>query len=134
MIFVFLFLTDFTLFSRFCMCGMLSLFSHVRLFVTLWTVAHQAPLSIAYWSGKPFPIPGDLPDPGIKPRSLALQAHSLPSQPPGKPPRSRVMLLSMVTVIQNGILTTFLILITIQVQSIQSTLLQVLLVKLKSIT
>ena len=44
-----------------------------------------------YWSGKPFPSPGDLPDPGIKPRSPALQADSLPSEPPGKlkitPPR-----------------------------------------------
>jgi len=38
-----------------------------------------------YWSGLPFPPPGDLPDPGIKPRSPALQADSLPSEPPGKP-------------------------------------------------
>ena len=38
-----------------------------------------------YWSGLPFPSPGDLPDPGIKPRSPALQADSLPSEPPGKP-------------------------------------------------
>ena len=38
-----------------------------------------------YWSGLPFPFPGDLPDPGIKPRSLALQADSLPSEPPRKP-------------------------------------------------
>ena len=38
-----------------------------------------------YWSGLPFPSPGDLPDPGIKPGSPALQAHSLPSEPPGKP-------------------------------------------------
>ena len=38
-----------------------------------------------HWSGLPFPSPGDLPDPGIEPRSLALQADSLPSQPPGKP-------------------------------------------------
>ena len=37
-----------------------------------------------YWSGLPFPPPGDLPDPGIKPRSPALQADSLPSEPPGK--------------------------------------------------
>ena len=51
--------------------------SHVRLFVTPWTVAHQAPLSMGfsrqeYWSGLPFPSPGDLPDPGIEPRSPAL--------------------------------------------------------------
>ena len=50
--------------------------------VTPWTVARQAPLSIGfsrqeYWSGLPFLSPGDLPDPGIKPRSLALRAESL---------------------------------------------------------
>ena len=39
----------------------------------------------AYWSGLPFPSPEDLPDPGIKPKSLALQADSLPSELPGKP-------------------------------------------------
>ena len=49
----------------------LSHFSHVRLFVTLWTVAHQAPLSIGfsrqkYWSRLPCPPPGDIPNPGIK--------------------------------------------------------------------
>ena len=38
-----------------------------------------------YWSGLPFPPPGDLPDPGIKPKAPALQADSLPSEPPGKP-------------------------------------------------
>ena len=58
-------------------------------FATPWTVAHRAPLSMGfssqeYWSGLPFPSPGDLPDPGIKPRSPALQADSLPSEPPGK--------------------------------------------------
>ena len=63
--------------------------SCVRLFATLWTVAHQAPLSMVfsrqeYWSGLPFPSPGDLPDPGIKPRSPALEADALTSEPPGK--------------------------------------------------
>jgi len=58
--------------------------------MTLWTVAHQAPLSMGfsrqeYWSGLPFPSPGDLPDPGIKPRSPALQADTLTSEPRGKP-------------------------------------------------
>ena len=53
----------------------LSPFSHVQLFATLWTVAHQAPLSMGfswqeYWSGLPFPSPGDLTDPGIKAASL----------------------------------------------------------------
>ena len=57
-------------------------------FVTLWTVVCQAPLSMEfsrqeYWSGQPFPSPGDLPHPGIKPRSPAVQADSLPSEPPG---------------------------------------------------
>ena len=55
---------------------------------TLWTVAHQAPLSMdvsrqEYWSGFPLPSPGDLSDRGIKPRSPALQADSLLSEPPG---------------------------------------------------
>ena len=54
---------------------MLSPFCHVQLFVTLWTVACQAPLSKGfsrqeYWSGLPFPSPGALPDPGLKPESL----------------------------------------------------------------
>ena len=53
--------------------------SRVRLFVTPWTVAYQASLSVEfsrqeYWSGLPFPSPEDLPDPRIEPRSLALQA------------------------------------------------------------
>ena len=56
-----------------------SLQSCVRLFVTLWTLAHQAPLSMGssrqgYWSGLPCPPPGDLPDPGIKPASLMFPA------------------------------------------------------------
>jgi len=63
--------------------------SRVRLFATLWTVAHQAPPSMGfsrqeYWSGLPFPSPGDLPDPGIEPRSSALQADALTSETPGK--------------------------------------------------
>ena len=63
------------------------------LFVTPWTVAHQAPLFIEfsrqeYWSGLPFLSPGNLSDPRIEPRSPALQANYLPSQPPGKPKRT----------------------------------------------
>ena len=59
------------------------------LFVTLWTIACQAPLSMGFsrqehWSGLPFPSPGYLSDPGIKPRSPALQPDSLLSEPPGK--------------------------------------------------
>ena len=63
------------------------LLSCVGLFVTLWTVAYQAPPSMGfsrqeYWSGLPFPSPGDLPDPGIKPRSPEFQVDTLPSEPP----------------------------------------------------
>ena len=65
-----------------CVLGRLS---HVQLFVTLWTIACQAPLSMGfsrqeYWSGLPFPSPGDLPNRGIEPRSPALQADPLPSE------------------------------------------------------
>ena len=63
------------------------------LFLTLWTVALQAPLSMGsseqeYWTGLPCPPPEDLPDPGIEPVSLmspALANGSLPLAPPGKP-------------------------------------------------
>ena len=63
--------------------------------MTPWTVGRQAPLSIGsprqeYWSGLSFSPPGDLPDPGIEPRSAALRAYSLPSEPPGKPWRKAV--------------------------------------------
>ena len=47
------------------------------------------------WSGQPFPSPGDLPTPGIKPRSPTLQADSLPAEPPGKPKNTRVGSLSL---------------------------------------
>ena len=68
-----------------CTSEPLKLLSRVQLFV-----AHQAPPSMGfsrqeYWSGLPFPSPGDLPDPGIKPRSPTLQADALTSEPPGKP-------------------------------------------------
>ena len=61
--------------------------SHVRLFAGPWTVACQAPPSMGfsrqeYWSGLPFPSPGDLPDPGIEAGSPASQADALPSKPP----------------------------------------------------
>ena len=59
--------------------------SRAQLFETPWTVACQAPLSKGfsrqeYWSGLPFPSPGDLPNPGIEPGSPALQADSLPTE------------------------------------------------------
>ena len=54
----------------------------------LWTIACQAPLIMRfsrqeYWSGLPFPSPGDLPNPGIEPWSPTLQVDSVPSEPPG---------------------------------------------------
>ena len=73
--------------------------SRVRLFVTPWTVAHQAPPSMGfsrqeYWSGLPFPSPGNLPDPGIEPgspwvagRQGCTAGRSLNSEPPRKPNR-----------------------------------------------
>ena len=69
-----------------CVCAL----SRSWLFETPWAVACQAPLSMefsrqGYWSVLPFPSPGNLPDPGIKPRFLVLGAESLPSEPPGKP-------------------------------------------------
>ena len=63
--------------------------SHVQLFGTTCTAAYQALPSMGsrqeYWSGLPFPSPGDLPNPGIEPGSPALQADALPSELPGKP-------------------------------------------------
>ena len=79
------------------------LLSHVRLFVTPWTLACQAPPSMVfsrqeYWRGLPFPSPGDLPDPGSEPRSPSFQADSLPSEPAGKLkinyPRERLLNIS----------------------------------------
>ena len=63
--------------------------SHILLFATLSTVAHQAPLSMGfprqeYWSGLTFPSPGDLPNPGIKPTSPALEGGFFTTEPPGK--------------------------------------------------
>ena len=67
-----------------CVCARaheraLSCFSSVQLFMTLWTAAHQTPLSMGfsrqeYWTGLPRPPPGDLPDPGTKPASLKSPA------------------------------------------------------------
>ena len=64
--------------------------------MTPWTVFHKAPLSMAfpmqgYWSGLPFPSPGNIPDPGSEPRSPVLQADSLQSEPPGKPGRRKAI-------------------------------------------
>ena len=69
------------------------MFTHLQLSVTLWTIAHQAPLSMGFsrqefWSGLPFLTPGDLPDPGIEPKSAespALAGRFFTMVPPGKP-------------------------------------------------
>ena len=70
--------------------GVKVLVTQSYLFATSWTVVHQVPLSMKFsrqenWSWLPCPSPGDLPDPGIEPRSPALQAEALTSEPPGKP-------------------------------------------------
>ena len=69
--------------------------SHVQLFATAWAVAYQAPPSMEfsrqeYWSGLPFPSPGDLPDPGVETGSPTLQADTLLSEPPGQPRKNSV--------------------------------------------
>ena len=76
------------------------LLSRLQLFETPWTVAHQVPLSMGfsrqeYWSGLPFPSPGDLPNPRVEPGSPALQADSLLSEPPGKPRMASLILLKL---------------------------------------
>ena len=70
------------------MCVHAQSVSCVQLFATLWTVAHQAPLAMGfswqeYWSGLSFSSPEYLPKPGIKTQSPALQADSVPPEPPG---------------------------------------------------
>ena len=67
-------------------------------FVTPWTVARQTPLSMGfprqeYWSRLPVPSPGDIPDPGIKPASPALEGGFFTTEPPGKPSVSMLLLL-----------------------------------------
>ena len=67
--------------------------SRVQFFATPWTVSRQVPLSMEfsrqeYWSGLPFPSPGNLPDPGIEPKSLASPALAggfFTTAPPGEP-------------------------------------------------
>ena len=70
---------------------------------TPWTVAHHFPLSMEslrqeYWNGLPFPFPGDLPNPGIKPRSPALQADSLPFEPSGEPHKSFLFIFLLIAI------------------------------------
>ena len=74
--------------------------SHVQLFVTHGLQPSRLPCPwgfsrLEYWSGLPCPPPGDLPSPGIEARSLALQADSLPGEPPGKPRKTGMGSLSL---------------------------------------
>ena len=86
---------------------LLSRFSRVQLCATPWTAAHQAPPSLGFsrqehWSGLPCPPPGDLPKPGIKLRSPALQADFLLPEPLGKPKNTEVGSLSFLQGIKLG--------------------------------
>ena len=79
-----------------CIDSAVKLLSCVQIFATPWTVAYQASPSMGfsqqeYWSGLPFPSPGDLPNPRVEPRSPALQADALTSESPGKPLNSIYM-------------------------------------------
>ena len=71
--------------------------SDVRLFATLWVIQSMKFSRPEHWSGEPFPSPGDFPNPGIKPRSPALQTHSLSDELHGKPGSSCVCLLLLLT-------------------------------------
>ena len=72
-----------------CVCVCVCMLSHVQLFATPWTIAHQDPQSMGffrqeYWSGLPFPIPSYRPAPGVKPVSPALVSRFFTPWPPGK--------------------------------------------------
>ena len=69
--------------------------SRVWLFATPWTIQSLKFSGSEYWSGKPFPSPGGLPNPGIEPRSPALEVNSLPAEPQGKPKNTGVGSLSL---------------------------------------
>ena len=69
--------------------------SHVQLFAIPWTIQSMEFSRPEYWSGYPFPSPGDLPNSGIKPKSPALHADSLPAEPQGKPRKLGIGSLSL---------------------------------------
>ena len=84
-------------------------FSCVWLFVTLWAVA-PLPMGFSrqeYWSRLPCPSPGDLPNPGVEPRSPALQADSFPGEPPGKPSCAYIHIFKFTTPTLAGLNPTF---------------------------
>ena len=72
-----------------------ALLSHVQLFAIPWTIQFMEFSRPEYWSGQPFLSPGDLPNPGIEPRSTTLRADSLPAEPQGKPKNTGVGSLSL---------------------------------------
>ena len=85
--------------------------SHVQLCATPWTVAHQSPLSMGFsrqdsWSELPFPSLGDLPNPGIEPKSSALQVDSSPSEPPGKPRSSVYSILNKLNILTSRLINS----------------------------
>ena len=87
----------------------IKLLSCVQLFVTPWTIVHQAPLPMEfsrqeYWSGLSSPSSGDLPNPGIEPRSPTLQADSFPAQPPRKLKSGYIKLLILVLFLKTSML------------------------------
>ena len=91
-----------------CVCVCAQFLNCVWLFVTPWTVAHQAPLSMGfsrqeYWSGLPFPPPEDLPDPGIKPASLELAGRFFITELKGRP----ILLIQYVKKINNSTCNQF---------------------------
>ena len=71
--------------SKECFKWKWKLLTSVWLFATPWTIQPMKFSRLEYWSGQPFPSPGDLPNSGIKPRSLTLQSNCLPAEPQGKP-------------------------------------------------
>ena len=102
--FIFMDLNYFLKYVILSVCAVLVI-SCVQLLANLWTVAHKSPLSMGsyrqeYWSGLPFPSPGNLPNPGIKPVSpvsSTLQVHSLPAELSGKPILSVTLSLILIT-------------------------------------
>ena len=81
--------------SHYCWKWKWKSLSRVRLFVTPWTIQSMKFSRPEYWGRQPFPSPGDLPNPGIEPRSPALQEDSLPAEPQGKPKNTGVGSLSL---------------------------------------
>ena len=83
-----------------CVCYSLSC---IQLFATPWTMQSTGFSRPEYWSGYPFPSPGDLPNPGIKPRSPVSQVDSLPAEPQGKPLKIKAQQKSLCSATFNGL-------------------------------